>query len=354
MDLTNTALTNRMQPNLPSIKIHQDYLDGWRGMAILALLLGHFFPVPGLNFGTVGVNLFFVLSGLLMGGLLFESQEPIRRFYRRRIARILPAHTAYILIMVAFYWAMGWTISPREILGALFFVINYTGATGGPGTAQMPFGHIWSLAVEEHCYIVLSMVALGARRRLFSDSIGLATLVTVSVGFVLFYQWLNPRNLLFSYWLHTEVAGFGLVTMAWWIALKRPPLQLPTLCMRAAAAPTLLATGLAFHWWSMPPSVQTLLGTGSFVLALAALCTHKGWFATLLSWPPLCQLGRWSYSLYLWQQPFYLWTRSGENRSPVLALGLALACGLMSYYLIERPARTFLNARWGANPIPKV
>lgn len=78
---------------------HVGHLDGWRGLAIATLLVGHFFPVPGINFGTVGVNLFFVLSGLLMGRLLFEKQEPISRFYRRRIARIIPAHVAFLLII---------------------------------------------------------------------------------------------------------------------------------------------------------------------------------------------------------------------------------------------------------------
>ena len=69
-----------------------DYLDGWRGLAIVLLLADHFFPVPGINFGALGVNFFFVLSGWLMTHLLFVQLTPIDVFYRRRIARIVPAH----------------------------------------------------------------------------------------------------------------------------------------------------------------------------------------------------------------------------------------------------------------------
>ena len=65
---------------------HFDYLDGWRGLAIIFLLIGHFYPVPGINFGHFGVNLFFVLSGLLMSRLLFVKSVPIPLFYKRRIS----------------------------------------------------------------------------------------------------------------------------------------------------------------------------------------------------------------------------------------------------------------------------
>jgi peptidoglycan/LPS O-acetylase OafA/YrhL len=70
---------------------HLDYLDGWRGLAITLLLMGHFHPIPEINFSAAGVNLFFVLSGLLMSKLLFVKAVPIPTFYQRRISRILPA-----------------------------------------------------------------------------------------------------------------------------------------------------------------------------------------------------------------------------------------------------------------------
>ena len=65
----------------------------------LTLLVGQLFPVPGVNFGTVDVNPFFVLSGLPIGGLLFEKHEPLARFHRRRLAWIVQAHLALLSMM---------------------------------------------------------------------------------------------------------------------------------------------------------------------------------------------------------------------------------------------------------------
>src|SRR5262245_65289113 len=72
-------------------------LDGWRGTAVIFVLLGHFLPVPLFNAGRFGVELFFVLSGRLMGELLFIRRESLPRFYWRRFTRIAPALYGYIL-----------------------------------------------------------------------------------------------------------------------------------------------------------------------------------------------------------------------------------------------------------------
>ncbi len=321
---------------------HVEYLDGWRGMAICTLLLGHFFPVPGLNFGTVGVNLFFVLSGLLMGGLLFEKGEPLPRFYRRRIARIIPAHLVFVS-SVAILCAWDGAFSAREFFSALFFVNNYITPEGGTSHAVMPFGHIWSLSVEEHSYIALSLVAIAVRKSGVRAGAGVAALLALVIACTLYYQWLNPPGLAYAQWLHTEVAAYGLLATALWVAAGRPwPNKFSSIWL----APAALLAGVVLHWWSSPLAVQRLLGVGCFAAALCALKVNRGWLAALLSWQPLRQLGLWSFSVYLWQQPFYVWLHSGEGRSPWLALAMALACGLASFYLVERPARTYLNTHW--------
>jgi peptidoglycan/LPS O-acetylase OafA/YrhL len=74
-------------------------LDVWRGIAISILLIGHFFPVPRLDFGSLGVELFFVLSGYLIGRLLFLSKPtPLGVFYRRRISRIFRRPNVYLAV----------------------------------------------------------------------------------------------------------------------------------------------------------------------------------------------------------------------------------------------------------------
>lgn len=337
------------QPSDAPALRHVDALDGWRGLAILCLLLGHFFPVPGINFGTIGVSLFFVLSGLLMAGLLFEKREPLARFYRRRIARILPAHLLFVALATLAWRLLDQPFSLRELLSALLFVNNYVAPEHGPGTATMPFGHIWSLSVEEHSYVALSLVAIAVRRARVPAAAGVGALLLACIGLNLAYQWLNPPNLAYTLWLHSEAAAFSLLAAACWItsgrglALQRLP---------ACSAPLLLLAGIALHWWSVPPLLQRLLGGGCFVLALGVLGSGRGGFAQLLCLAPLRQFGLWSYSLYLWQQPFYLWRHADPSVPAALACALAIGCGLVSYYTVERPARGWLNRHWGRGSPP--
>lgn len=120
-------------------------------MAITLLLVGHFFPVPGMNLGRLGVDFFFVLSGLLMSRLLFIKQVPLRLFYQRRIARIFPGYFLFLFIIIGFFFLTGKDINWAESLTAAFFINNYF--PGDVGRNSMPFGHIWSLSVEEHTYV---------------------------------------------------------------------------------------------------------------------------------------------------------------------------------------------------------
>jgi len=97
---------------------HFDYLDGWRGVAVILLLIGHFMPVPGINLGRVGIDFFFVLSGLLMTRLLFIQKTPLPLFYRRRIARIFPAIIVFMVIMMAALLVSGTPILWHDVVSA--------------------------------------------------------------------------------------------------------------------------------------------------------------------------------------------------------------------------------------------
>src|SRR5579872_1267137 len=84
-----------------------DYLDGWRGLAILVVLVAHFGHLESTNLGLFGVELFFVLSGLLMARILYEQRMPIGEFYRRRIARIFPLFYLFVFTILFIEWARG-------------------------------------------------------------------------------------------------------------------------------------------------------------------------------------------------------------------------------------------------------
>jgi peptidoglycan/LPS O-acetylase OafA/YrhL len=317
------------------------YLDGWRGLAILLLLIGHFLPVPGINLGAVGVNLFFVLSGLLMARLLFIDAVPIPRFYQRRVSRIFPAVFFFLFATVVFFLATGSTVNWSEVFWAATFLNNYF--PGEPGGAVMPFGHIWSLCVEEHSYVILSILAVAARRNGWraTYSVGLASAACAAAGIT---YWLTypGAHLAFDRWLRTEVMAYGVFCSAFLLLLLRHRAVTP---LPMLVVPSLLAAGMALHWWSVPAPIQTIVGTGAFALAINLLGRAPVALHAMLSFRPLRQLGLWSFSIYLWQQPFYLLTHRA-GLSPVLGLGLALLAGMASFYLLERPMRAYLNARW--------
>ncbi|GAB3250433.1 acyltransferase family protein [Chitinimonas naiadis] len=321
---------------------HFDYFDGWRGLAITLLLIGHFLPVPGLNLGAVGVSLFFVLSGYFMAQLLFVKQTGLPTFYRRRISRILPAHLFFIVAVSVFYGATGRTVDWGETLAALFFLNNYF--PGEPGNASMPFGNIWSLAVEEHSYLLLSVVALLVRQRGLSAK-WMISILAVCFSAMGFWYWAHydGRTLDFGKWLHTEVSAYGIFASAailLWLGGRRP-------AMSVAVFLLLMSAGLLLHWWSVPGPVRTTVGVGMFALAVNLLPNAASPIKYLLAIRPLRYMGLWSFSLYLWQQPFYLATHHGLI--PLYwAIPLALACGIASYYLLENPLRLYLNRVWGA------
>ena len=133
------------------------YLDGWRGLSIALVLIGHFFPVPGINLGVLGVEFFFVLSGRLMGEILFVERYPLKKFFKRRFSRIYPALLVFVVVsmialsgtFIAFKW--------KAALTALTFTYNYAGILV---TRAGALDHIWSLCVEEHAYIILALISV--------------------------------------------------------------------------------------------------------------------------------------------------------------------------------------------------
>jgi peptidoglycan/LPS O-acetylase OafA/YrhL len=329
--------------------VHLNYLDGWRGLAIVFLLVGHFFPVPGINMGAIGVNLFFVLSGILMARLLFIREVPLATFYKRRIARIFPASLCFIALIVVLRLAWGKPVDFAEVLAAAVFVNNYF--VGVLGKYAMPFGHFWSLCVEEHSYIVLSLIALAARRRLASART-MVLLATAAIAACATWYGLHfsPAQY-FELSLHSEVAAFGIFASAS-LLLCLQGRTLPRL--PALAYVGLAGLGIALHWWTVPAPLRVIGGVGAFALLINLLAGAPASLHAALSVRPLRQLGLWSFSIYVWQQPFYLLSKHYGLPAPA-GVALALAAGLASYYLVESPARAWLNRRWSparVEPVP--
>ncbi|WP_332875975.1 acyltransferase family protein [Massilia sp. S19_KUP03_FR1] len=322
------------------------YLDGWRGVAILLVLYSHFFVGAG---GDLGVVLFFVLSGFLVSDLLFQRQTGIGRFFWRRATRILPTYWLYLGVMAgytAWLQPVPYVVPFDEMASTLVFLRTYFPADQSIWSNSWPIGHLWSLNVEEHAYLVLGLLAallpvIGTRMLLRA----LMLTCVVAMCLVIAYYARTPPAGASPWILRTECAALGLMASAW-IHASRP-----------LATRTLIRHG---HWLITPLSLAAALlcylpqapylaapGLAPLLLAVSVnyLDSAPAPLLRLLSLPLLRWFGLCSYSLYIWQQPFYkAMTLYGLSR--VAAPALALAAGIGAFYLFEHPVRRYLNRIW--------
>jgi peptidoglycan/LPS O-acetylase OafA/YrhL len=310
---------------------HLDYLDGWRGLAIGLVLVHHFFNFDVVNAGRLGVDLFFVLSGLLMARILFEQRTPIGRFYRRRIARIVPAYFLFLAIVLTGGAMVGLTVTLKETLSLATFMRTYVG--GFIWNDPLPIGHIWSLNVEEHSYLLLSLVASIPFLSRWPASTLFALALTSFGAIALHHHFSNdPFG---EYMLNTECAArLLLLSAAYRLAPKvRMPSWAPMVALTLAVA-CYTPIPIAAKGVLLPP----------FLLAFAVnhLEDAPRWFLMALRTRWLTWLGLVSYSVYLWQQPFH-----SAGFGPI-GIAAAIVVGTASYYLYEQPVRTWLNGNWGA------
>jgi peptidoglycan/LPS O-acetylase OafA/YrhL len=316
------------------------YLDGWRGLAIIGVLFSHFVGNYGINLGRFGVELFFVLSGRLMASILFEKKEDLVPFIKRRISRVWPALFAFLLITAPILFLLGKPVPPAQLIGAVTFLSNYASILGRDSEA---WAHLWSLSIEEWTYLFLGLVAIFTVRDRFTTIVVLAAFTAVC-----FLSGIVHTAMGFAYaetYWRTDIRMSSILVGALsYLVLneKRTPSFVPVL---------LLVVGLILNFAYFPDPVKYTLGTLCLGISLATLPKAPDFLRSGLSWSPLCKVGKRSFSLYLWQQPFYAFK---DDAPPYVMLICAIIAGIMSFYLIEQPARRYLNARWAAKRVDDV
>jgi peptidoglycan/LPS O-acetylase OafA/YrhL len=307
------------------------FLDGWRGAAILSVFVGHYFGIPGIQVARLGVELFFVLSGRLMAEILFVERFPLAEFFKRRIARIWPALFVFVLASALIFGLTGLLkVDMLHIVAALTFTINYLGA---PELRLPIYDHVWSLCIEEWAYILLGGLAFLARGKTWDAKwliagLALACFVNGAVQTALggsYYE---------VYWRTDVRIASILAGAAVYLHLREVPAP-PWLAVAAG----LLGVGLNAS--ILPDALKYSAGTVCLAVSVATLPSAYGWVRSALSHPVIVRIGLWSFSLYLWQQPFY---KLREQFPKLGMLALAIACGLVSFYLVEQPARRWINA----------
>lgn len=310
---------------------HVAHLDGWRGLAIAFVLAEHFIGHWGW-IGRLGVDLFFVLSGLLMSRILFEDRTPLPTFYRRRISRILPVFLLFLIVTLSVSAAVGLRVTAADVFATPVFLRSYVDPF--IWRSELPIGHLWSLNVEEHSYMLLAAIAavplMMKRAGWILVALGLSTFVVIAL-----YRELHPSPTQ-DWAIRTECAATFLLLSAGYrqVRLKSVPPWLPLVA---------LVIGVSCYVQGMPAAAKVLIAPFALAFAVNHIGETYSTVINALSWRPLCMLGVWSYSVYLWQQPFYEFKHLMPAGLPIV---LAFAVALVSFYLFERPSREWLNANW--------
>jgi peptidoglycan/LPS O-acetylase OafA/YrhL len=331
-------------------------IDGLRALAVVPILLFHagYAFLPG---GFIGVDIFFVISGYLLGSIILREIDggvfTVRRFYERRVRRILPALLATIFstLLLGYFFLL-----PEEMLslgkssiGALLFVPNIvfwdqSSTYFGLDIATQPLLHTWSLGVEEQFYLLLPALLLWCRRwgdRKYRADAILWLLIAASFGINIL---MLPIDSKFSFYMLPARAWEPLlgVALASLMRRRRPG---------PVSGPLTAILGLALCCWGIFtldeaqtfPGFNALYPTVGAALLIFGTARERSAVGSLLRLSPLVLIGRISYSLYLWHWPvlvylFLLLPEYVYRSELVVALSLVLAT--MSYRLIEQRYRS--------------
>lgn len=325
------------------------YLDGWRGCAILTVIVGHFFPLSMLNMGRFGVELFFILSGRLMAEILFERRVAIRSFLFRRISRIYPVLIVYVAASTLAVILLGRGDQLPQALAAATLTFNYFQIYGEPvsGPGYL-LAHIWSLCVEEHMYILLASLAFLSRHVKFPVRALIGVIAALFIVHGIVRTWVG-LDYYAVYW-RSDIRGASILigSLAY---LYRNQLR----AVVPFSPAVLVVAGFIFNLDIFPDPVKYSLGTTALAVGLTKLATETEGLATALKTPALITMGLWSYSLYLWQQPLFLLNNRMMGSDYAFLISVVLvSCvflfGFASFKLVETPLRRALNA-WQAEKL---
>ena len=336
-------------------------IDGLRAVAVLGVIIYHAFPLvlPG---GFIGVDIFFVISGYLISGILYKGHKEgafsFGTFYARRIRRLFPALIILLLICLAYGWLV---LTPDEFqqLGehtsaGIFFIQNITfwkeSGYFDTAAALKPLLHLWSLAVEEQFYIFFPLLLLLLWKRNFPLALLLSLLMAGSFAgnIVMSYQGIESDFFLTPYRAWEFLGG---ALLAWWHFDKghETEVLLYRNAMSLVGIILLILGMLLIHSSDPYPGWRALLPFTGTLLLIAG--SRGAWInKNLLSHPAIVWIGLISYPLYLFHWPAISFVRilKGEKAAPQLilaALGVSFILTLATYYLIERKIR-FSKSRY--------
>lgn len=329
-------------------------IDGLRGVAVLFVIWHHFgLHLPGwLDWGPVAPNIFFLLTGFLITQSLLRMRDHPRpgglfSYHARRFTRLLPA----LYVMLAVGWLAGIAEFREGLPWHAAFASNFQMIFNDDWSGST--SHLWSLSVQEQFYLLWPLILLLPTRCLLPALLGLLA------GAVVFRAWcLHAGTSEFFRWLllpsslDTFAAG-GLI--AWLLARKGDAPLIPPRWRIPAA-------GAALACWFIARTLRGLYGSAklglSFIdtfetiffawLLIELLQYGRGPLGRAFSLPPLCQIGRISYGIYIWHMLVVLaigphldaigWNAAEHNILRAAALtGASIGVAALSWIALEKP-----------------
>lgn len=374
--MTSTYLghgSTQPQTKVPAGKSFRPDLQGLRAIAVGLVLVYHA-GAPFLPGGFVGVDVFFVISGFLITGILLREARrnqtiSLAGFYARRANRILPAALIVLVATLVATFALlpktRWDDIGLHVLGASLSVANWIFARTSTDylrndEAASPVQHFWTLGVEEQFYLLwplllvaaLALAARGLSLRLREGTafeyatftrfaLLAALLITVpSFAYSVLYTRANPGAAYFVTTTRMWELGIGCLIAILATRLGALPRAAATVLGLAGVA-AMLAAGFLYSAETVFPGYAALLPTLGAAAVIIAGITHSTPVSRILSIRPMTFVGDISYSLYLWHWPLIV-------IGTYLLGGLTFAAGLviisaslvpayLSYRYVERP-----------------
>jgi peptidoglycan/LPS O-acetylase OafA/YrhL len=355
-------------------------IQGLRAVAVLMVVAFHAgLPVPG---GFIGVDVFFVISGFVIAGMLRREWRATGRvsfgqFYLRRFKRLTPALALMVAVTMILSAAVLSPLGPQQTaaqtgIGAMLLVANLVIArkTGGYFDADAhtnPLLHTWSLSVEEQFYLVFPvLITLGwyiaSRRRAlrFTPHVFVGAVAVASFGLASFgiaFLSLTPLRASwilgpYSRWTEAALGFYSPLTRSWEFAvgvllalvahkLTTQPRSITfVFCLVGAS---MLAASLWLISGTTPfPSAWTLIPVIGTLLLLSGGTGTRNPVTRALAVGPMVKIGDWSYSIYLWHWPFIVFALAlwpGSRTTPLIAAAVSLIPAVASYRWVEKPIR---------------
>jgi peptidoglycan/LPS O-acetylase OafA/YrhL len=335
-------------------------IEGLRGIAVLIVVAFHC-GIPGFSGGFVGVDVFFVLSGYLITGLLVAeirktSQISLLAFYARRARRLLPASALTLVITLLIGTII---LAPNELTFAgraaratavymsnMFFAVNAADYFA-PDVETNPLLHTWSLAVEEQFYLFWPLLIMIGLRFWQSTRALLMLLSGLTLLSLVACLWFTANGGTFAFYgLPARAWEFGiggLAALLPWGAVRMPPagwLALGWLgVIIILGSGSFLSPGSGFPGWI---ALVPVMGTAAALIA-GFEQPHRGAVSVLLNSRPMQFLGALSYSWYLWHWPFLFFSAAllpgiGLGGKTTVAV-LSLVVAFITHRFVENPIR---------------